>query len=204
MATIKPRRVTISDGTKLWIRSAEPADAAGVMALREDLVNTSDFQVSSPRDTWTRKMALEKIAKATKARGHLWLLASVGLEPGSAIAGSINFRSENRKRIEHHGSFGIGNASAWRGRGVGTVLIEAVLEWAAGTEMIEKVTLGCFATNLKARRLYRRMGFTTEFRQKRFFKLGPGKYVDDIQMCIYVKPGVAPEGFGTWTPRKRR
>jgi hypothetical protein len=30
----------------------------------------------------------------------------------------------------------------------------------------------------------------------------PGEYVDDIQMSIFVKPGVAPEGFRTWTPRR--
>ncbi len=198
MARTKPRRVTLPDGTTMWIRCASPGDAAGVMALREDLVVSSPHQVSSARDSWTRKMALEKIAKATRARGHVWLVASLGRSPGSDIVGSIHFRSEDRTRIEHHGTFGIGNLGSWRGRGVGTALIEALLDWAAAHRTIEKVSLGCFATNTRAQRLYRRLGFKIETRQRRFFKLGPGTYVDDIGMCIYVKPGVAPEGFNTW------
>ncbi len=198
MATIEPKQVTLKDGTRLWVRSAGPADVEGVRMLRADLIKTSEHQVSGPGDEWTREMALEKMAKATEARGGLWLVASTGRDPGADVVGSLNFRSEDRKRIEHHGSFGIGNHSSWRGRGVGTALIETLLDWAAMTGHIEKVTLGCFASNVKARKLYRRLGFRTESRQKRFFKLGPGKYVDDLQMCIYVKPGVAPEGFETW------
>lgn len=198
MAIIKPRQVTLKDGTRLWIRSAGVADVRGVLALRADLIASSPYQVSEPGDQWTQEMALEKIKKANESPGHLWLVASPEAEVGSDVVGGINFRSEERKRIEHHGTFGIGNLAAWRGRGVGTALIEVMLDWAAASEVIEKVSLGCFATNVKARKLYRRIGFKTESRQKRFFKLGPGEYVDDVQMCIYVKPGVAPEGFGTW------
>lgn len=198
MATIEARQVTIRDGTRLWIRSVEAADVQGVIALRANLIATSDHQVSGPGDEWTVKEALDKITRVAGARGELWLVASEVREPGSEVVGSLNFRSEDRKRVEHHGTFGIGNHSTWRGRGVGTALIEVMLDWAAATPMIEKVGLGCFASNKGARKLYRRMGFKAESRQKRFFKLGPGQYVDDIQMCIYVKPGVAPEGFGTW------
>lgn len=202
MGHVEPIQVTIRDGTRLWIRTAEPGDADGVIALRNELIVSSDYQVSSPRETWNRELALQKIEHAANLAGHLWLVASTGREPGSEIVGSINFRSEDRKRIEHHGTFGIGNISSWRGRGVGTALIEALLNWAAAHDTIEKVCLGCFATNTKARKLYRRLGFKTEARSKRYFKLGPGEYVDDIQMCMYVKPGVAPEGFNTWRPGK--
>jgi RimJ/RimL family protein N-acetyltransferase len=198
MAVIEPRKVTIRDGTPLWIRSAAPGDVRGVMHLRADLILSSEHQVSAPGDEWTDQMALDKIEKAASARGGLWLVASTGPEEGSQIVGSVNFRSEDRKKIEHHGSFGIGNLASWRGRGVGTALIEALLDWAAATDHIEKVTLGCFASNIKARRLYKRMGFRTESRARKFFKLGPGQYVDDIQMCIYVKPGIAPAGFEMW------
>jgi RimJ/RimL family protein N-acetyltransferase len=202
MAILKPRQVTIRDGTKVWIRSAEAADAPSLVTLREDLVTSNPFQVSGPRDAWTREMALEKVAAATTLPGHLWLVASPGREAGSEVVGSISFRNGDRARVEHHGTFGIGNLAAWRGRGVGTVLIEALLDWAAANDTIEKVCLGCFATNTKARKLYRRLGFKNELRQRRFFKMGPGEYVDDIGMCIYVKPGIAPEGFNTWAARK--
>ena len=52
--------------------------------------------------------------------------------------------------------------------------------------------------NVKARALYQRLGFREEGRSPRHFKFGPGSYVDDIQMAMYVKPGIAPVGFLTW------
>lgn len=201
MAIVAARAVTLPDRTPLWIRSAQHGDEAALIQLREDLVASNPFQVSSPRDTWSMEVASQKIETATREPGHLWLVASLGPKPGDGVVGGIHFRNGERDRIAHHGTFGIGNLAAWRGRGVGTVLIESLLDWAAAHDTIEKVCLGCFATNVKARKLYRRLGFKTESRSRRFFKLGPGKYVDDIQMCIYVKPGVAPEGFGTWVRR---
>lgn len=198
MAIVQPRLVKLPDGSPLWIRSAQPGDEAAAIALREDLIGSNPFQVSSPRDTWTVEVARKKIEAASREPGHLWLIASPGAKPGDGMVGAIHFRNGERDRIAHHGTFGIGNLAAWWGRGVGTVLIESLLDWAAMHDTIEKVCLGCFATNVKARKLYRRLGFKTESRARRYFKLGPGEYVDDIQMCIYVKPGVAPEGFGTW------
>lgn len=199
MAIVAARAVKLPDGTALWIRSAQHGDEAALIQLREDLVVSNPFQVSSPRDTWSVEVASQKIETANREPGHLWLVASLGPKPGDGVVGGIYFRNGERDRIAHHGTFGIGNLAAWRGRGVGTVLIVALLDWAAAHDTIEKVCLGCFATNVKARKLYRRLGFRTEARSRRFFKLAPGKYVDDIQMCIYVKPGVAPEGFETWS-----
>jgi ribosomal protein S18 acetylase RimI-like enzyme len=64
--------------------------------------------------------------------------------------------------------------------------------------VIEKVTLGVMDSNAGARRLYRRLGFRAECRQRRYFKFGDGRYADDVVMSVYVKPGVAPAGFATW------
>jgi hypothetical protein len=41
-------------------------------------------------------------------------------------------------------------------------MIEALLDWAAAHPVLEKVELGVFATNERARALYRRIGFVEE------------------------------------------
>ena len=66
---------------------------------------------------------------------------------------------------------------------------------------LEKVYLGVFETNAGARRFYETMGFCEEGRNKDYFRFGQGRYVDDIRMSLYVKPGLAPEGFNTWQPQ---
>jgi len=47
------------------------------------------------------------------------------------LLGRIAFRNGNRRKLAHHGSFGIGVHHDWRGRGVGTALISALLDWAS-------------------------------------------------------------------------
>ena len=75
----------------------------------------------------------------------------------------------------------------WRGRGVGAALLEALLEWAAASPIIERVCLEVFATNDRAIRLYEKLGFVEEGRRQRDIKLGPGRYVDTVAMYRFVK-----------------
>ena len=58
--------------------------------------------------------------------------------------------------------------------------------------------LGVLETNAGARKLYDRLGFRLESTAPMHFKLGPGRYITDLWMAIYVKPGLAPDGFKTW------
>lgn len=197
MATIEPRLISLPDGTRVIIRSPSTEDWVHMESLRADLLRSSPHQVSEPTDPpRPREVWEEKIRTATESPGHLWLAASLEADP--AILGSLEFHNAPRSRIAHHGTFGIGCLESWRGRGIGRILISTLLDWAVANPIIEKVCLQCFATNTGARKLYRRIGFRTEMRQRRFIKTGPGEYIDDIGMSIYVKPGIAPRGFNTW------
>jgi RimJ/RimL family protein N-acetyltransferase len=108
-----------------------------------------------------------------------------------AIIGTLRFKNHPRRRMAHHGHFGIGVDEEWRSRGVGRALIQVLLDWAAASDTIEKVCLGVFAENDRARALYRSLGFFEEGRRLAEFRMGPGRYSDDIQMFRFVKPHLA-------------
>jgi RimJ/RimL family protein N-acetyltransferase len=72
--------------------------------------------------------------------------------------------------------------------GIGRALIQALLDWAAGDPLIEKVTLAVFSTNEHAIALYQTMGFEVEGRCPGDMKIN-GEYVDSILMYRFVKPG---------------
>src|SRR5919199_151506 len=55
---------------------------------------------------------------------------------------------------------------AWRGRGVGSALMEAALRWAESNR-VEKVSLEVYPTNEAAVALYRKFGFAEEGRMVR-------------------------------------
>jgi RimJ/RimL family protein N-acetyltransferase len=207
MGAIESRIVNVRGG-RVRIRSAIEADAAAWLEHRRRLAVSTAYTVTelSEIDEDVEKQR-ETIRENRERDGSLSLLAEVvgeaaapddGQDAPAAIIATLVFRSGARRRIAHHGSFGIGVDEQWRGRGIGAALIESLLDWAAAHPVLEKVTLGAFATNERALALYQRLGFVEEGRTVLFVRQGPGDYVDDINMCIFVKPGVAPEGFTTW------
>lgn len=204
MAVIEPVEVLLPGGEGCLVRTAAEADAAELLEFETHANATSPHAVREP-DEVGRSLDEERefIRQRRDATGHLMIVAREPAARGEGpIVGALLFRNGERRKVSHHGHFGISVHALWRGRGVGTALMTAMLDWAAAHPVIEKVCLGVFATNTRARTLYQRLGFTDEGRYTRYFKIREGEYVDDIQMSIFVKPGVAPEGFRTWTAQR--
>jgi hypothetical protein len=78
-------------------------------------------------------------------------------------------------------------AAAWRERGVGRLLLQALTAWATEHPQIEKVGLRALASNERAVRLYTRVGFLEEGRCPKTIKLGPGRSVDKVVMDHFVE-----------------
>jgi len=68
-----------------------------------------------------------------------------------------------------------------RNKGIGRLLINELIIWAANNFLIEKVSLSVFSSNERAIELYRKMGFRKEGLCKGDMKIN-GKYVDSLLM----------------------
>jgi RimJ/RimL family protein N-acetyltransferase len=87
-------------------------------------------------------------------------------------------------------SFGFGEigmmvAAAWRGRGVGTALVAAAIEWARGRGL-HKLTLSVFPHNEAAIALYRKFGFVEEGRHPKHIRRANGELWDLIDMGLLL------------------
>ncbi len=82
---------------------------------------------------------------------------------------------------------GIAVVKNWRGQGVGTALLQMLLDWAQASPAIKKVCLDVFATNDAAIRLYPKLGLIEEGRRQRDIKRGFEDYVDTVTMYRFVK-----------------
>ena len=87
-------------------------------------------------------------------------------------------------------SFGFGEigmmvATEWRGRGVGTALVAAAIEWAQARGL-HKLTLSVFPHNEAAIALYRKFGFVEEGRLAKHIRRDSGELWDLIEMGLVL------------------
>ncbi|MCW8278875.1 GNAT family N-acetyltransferase [Pseudomonas sp. PCH199] len=105
----------------------------------------------------------------------------VALHQGTVI-GNISLEQFSRIRRSHAGSFGMGVARAWQGKGVGSMLLAAALDIADNWMNLRRVELTVYADNEAAIGLYRKFGFETEG-QLRDYGLRDGQWVDVLSMA---------------------
>ena len=82
----------------------------------------------------------------------------------------------------HSGRLGMGLLPHVRGQGLGRRLAQATID-AARARGVERVELEVFATNVRAIRLYERLGFVHEGVRLRARKLD-GEYEDNVMMAL--------------------
>ena len=99
-------------------------------------------------------MDVEKRAASWRLDGLLVAVA------GDEIVGFVHVDAScARLRRDRHGG-----RTQWRGRGVGSALMTAAIEWARA-EGLHKLSLSVFAHNAAAIALYRKCGFVEEGRR---------------------------------------
>jgi RimJ/RimL family protein N-acetyltransferase len=99
--------------------------------------------------------------------GWLLLIALVG----TPIVGVLSFKRHEHPQLQHGGEFGISVLAPWRGRGIGSRLLDALAAWAP-RHGIRRLELQVFANNPAAIRLYERNGYVEEGRRRRAVRIG--------------------------------
>ena len=183
MSSIESKTLTDRNDRSFLIRTAQPDDAETLLAYIRPVAEETEFFVIE-HDEFPATVDEERtwIQEHLDHPGKIILLA----EADGAIIGSVTFEVGSFRRVSHRGNLGLAVVREWRERGVGTTLLQVLLEWAESNPVIEKVCLDVFATNNAAIRLYKRLGFDEEGRRARDIKRGPDDYVDTVTMCRFV------------------
>jgi RimJ/RimL family protein N-acetyltransferase len=83
------------------------------------------------------------------------------------------------------GDIGMMVAAQWRGRGVGSALLAAAIDWARARGL-HKLALSVFPHNHAARSLYRKFDFVEEGRLVRHVRRADGQFWDLIEMGLLL------------------
>jgi RimJ/RimL family protein N-acetyltransferase len=84
-----------------------------------------------------------------------------------------------------YGELGMMVAAGWRGRGAGTALVAAAVEWARARGL-HKLALSVFPHNDAAIALYRKFGFVEEGRLVQHVRRSDGELWDLIEMGLLL------------------
>ncbi|MDG5472020.1 GNAT family N-acetyltransferase [Jeotgalibacillus sp. ET6] len=167
----------------IQIRSGTIQDAASSLVLQKAVVSEMNYLITLPEElTGDLSQYTEWVEKMIDQDRETFIVAEVNGE----LAGWIVFQSSHRKRLAHTGSLGMMVGAEHRGKGIGKLLLNALLEWAERHEDIKKVSLGVFSDNHRALSLYKKMGFQEEGRKVNEIQRSENEFIDDVLLYKMV------------------
>ena len=163
---------------KVSLRVATPEDAHAIFELNQALKSEDLYIVNEGLpDTESDERAFLEYLKPDKT---LFLLA---LDGGALVGYTLSIIGQFRMNA-HTADIGISVKREYRGRGVGTQIMEGTFARLAKMG-VKKATLSVFSPNRDAIRFYRRLGFIAEGARKRQW-LFHKEYIDEVIMAKWI------------------
>ncbi len=102
------------------------------------------------------------------------------------VVGIANIAGGRRRAARCSGTIGITLHPDYRDQGIGTRLMQYLIDWARATGIITRLELHVFTRNERAIHLYEKMGFVSEGVQRKAF-IKDGEYVDSMVMGLLLE-----------------
>ena len=160
---------------ELLIREADPTDATDLVAFLNRVSLETDF-TSLDKDgiLLTNSEMGIFLEKQATSDNQITLLALLDGE----IAGLVNITADQRKRVRHIGDLFIVIGKKYWNNGLGSLLLEEVIEWAQASGILRRLQLTVQTRNQAAVYLYQKHGFVIEGRQERGAYIEEGEFID--------------------------
>jgi RimJ/RimL family protein N-acetyltransferase len=159
----------VAERDDLTVRAAGEADRLPLAVLFAEVAEERDGIATEP------PVDVEARAASFDLDGALVAVA------GGEIVGSIHVGASRFG----YGEIGMMVARDWRGRGVGSALLAASIEWARGRGL-HKLSLSVFPHNAAGIALYRKFGFVEEGRRVKQFRRESGELWDSVEMGLLL------------------
>ena len=141
------------------IREAEAPDARAVLDYIDHVSGETDFLTFGPGE-----FELSEAEEATTLRRYqdagnqLYVLGLLD----DTIVGTLIFTGGRRPRVRHSGQISMSVRKQHWGQGIGSGMLDTLVDWARATRLVTKLNLRVRTDNWRAILLYERKGFVKE------------------------------------------
>ncbi|MEL6253069.1 MAG: GNAT family N-acetyltransferase [Bacteroidota bacterium] len=175
-------RISLSSGEIALVREARKTDAASLITYVNQVGGETDFLTFGGGEF--SKTVAEEAAIIEEHRITLNRIFII-VEVEGEIAGILNVNASTKARLQHIGTFGITVLKKYWGKGIGSLLMQAMIDWAKANPIIRKINLEVLTDNPSAIALYKKFGFEIEGTLKRSLFL-EGKFFDSYAMGLLI------------------
>jgi len=175
-----PRKVGLKDGREVKLRVARQRDARATIKLVGAVAAEHEFYLVDRVD-FKLKEELAWLRRHRGGREGIMILAEDG---AGHLVGNCSSTREKYPKALHMAHLGIGLRKEYRGVGLGRELMLEAIAWSRRAG-VKKLTLQVFATNKRAIRLYRDLGFEFDGVNRSHYKIH-GRLVDNIHMALWL------------------
>ena len=166
----------------LTIEKAKPEDAAEVLAYLRQIGGETDNLTFGPEGhPFTVEQEQEYFRTLEGSTNSVMFLAKLD----GKIVGTAGFSAPARDRLKHRGEMNISVSKAVWGMGIGTRLMEAVIDFAKNTAGADVIFLEVRSDNHRAIRLYEKFGFEKTGIARGIMKIN-GMLIDCDLMSLYL------------------
>ena len=178
------KEIPLKGGEALLLRSLGAQDAQQALAVCRKTAGET-LNLIRYEDEWT--MTLEQEAAYLKKTEDDPKSLMLGAFVGETLVGVGSFLPcAAVDRARHRSSLGISILKAYWGRGIGTAIMQTLVDEVKNTSA-EQLELEVVAANERAIRLYERFGFVEFARHPRKLKYRDGTYADMVLMMLDLR-----------------
>jgi L-phenylalanine/L-methionine N-acetyltransferase len=158
---------------EIAIRRAGPSDAEAIWKCY-----TAPLAVRNTLQMPYRSLESVREQLTKSGEGDHILVAVIDDE----VVGVIGLHTSSRPRVNHRGEVGMMVRDDWHGKGVGTAMMQAVIDLADKWLNLARIELTVFTDNESAIALYRKFGFEIEGTHRKY-AFRDGEFVDAYAMA---------------------
>jgi RimJ/RimL family protein N-acetyltransferase len=164
------------------LREAIKGDGPELVTYLHKIGGESDFLSFGPGELSISVSDEEAMLEdSRKATNKIIVLAVVE----NRVVGCLHFEGGARTRIHHTGEFGVSVLKDYWDQGIGTAMVQELIQWAKATGVIRKLNLRVRSDNDRAVSVYEKIGFIQEGLITREFIIS-GQFYDFIYMGLNI------------------